>query len=192
MKKLNLPTKITVARLILIPFFVACYLVSFPYHELGATGLFIIASVTDWLDGHLARKYNQVTTLGKFLDPVADKLLVCSALVLVCVIDNAFSIPVIVASIIIISRELVITCFRTIAATKNVIMAADKLGKIKTATQLFGLSFYLPYRTFAELSTVLGEVLMYAGFVLLMVATFFTVLSAVNYIVENRGVLSDD
>lgn len=192
MKKLNLPTKITVARLILIPFFVACYLVSFPYHELVATGLFIIASVTDWFDGHLARKYNQVTTLGKFLDPVADKLLVCSALVLVCVIDNAFSIPVIVASIIIISRELVITCFRTIAATKNVIMAADKLGKIKTATQLFGLSFYLPYRTFAELSPVLGEVLMYAGFVLLMIATFFTILSAVNYIVKNRGVLSDD
>lgn len=192
MKKLNLPTKITVARLILIPFFVACYLVPFPYHELVATGLFIIASVTDWLDGHLARKYNQVTTLGKFLDPVADKLLVCSALVLVCVIDNAFSIPVIVASIIIISRELVITCFRTIAATRNVIMAADKLGKIKTATQLFGLSFYLPYRTFAELFPVLGEVLMYAGFVLLMVATFFTVLSAVNYIVRNRSVLSDD
>ena len=104
---------------ILIPFFVACYLVSFPYHELVATGLFIIASVTDWLDGHLARKYNQVTTLGKFLDPVADKLLVCSALVLVCVIDNAFSIPVLIASIIIISRELVITCFRTIAATKT-------------------------------------------------------------------------
>ena len=192
MKKLNLPTKITVARLIFIPFFVACYLVVFPYHEFVATGLFIIASVTDWLDGHLARKYNQVTTLGKFLDPVADKLLVCSALVLACVIDNAFSIPVIVASIIIISRELVITCFRTIAATKNVIMAADKLGKIKTATQLFGLSFYLPYRTFAELFPVLGEVLMYAGFVLLMIATFFTVLSAVNYIVKNRGVLSDD
>lgn len=192
MKKLNLPTKITVARLIFIPFFVACYLVVFPYHEFVATGLFIIASVTDWLDGHLARKYNQVTTLGKFLDPVADKLLVCSALVLVCVIDNAFSIPVIVASIVIISRELVITCFRTIAATKNVIMAADKLGKIKTATQLFGLSFYLPYRTFAELFPVLGEVLMYAGFVLLMIATFFTVLSAVNYIVRNRGVLSDD
>ena len=71
-------------------------------------------------------------------------------------------------------------------------MAADKLGKIKTATQLFGLSFYLPYRTFAELFPVLGEVLMYAGFVLLMIATFFTVLSAVNYIVRNRGVLSDD
>lgn len=192
MKKLNLPTKITVARLIFIPFFVACYLVVFPYHEFVATGLFIIASVTDWLDGHLARKYNQVTTLGKFLDPVADKLLVCSALVLACVIDNAFSILVIVASIIIISRELVITCFRTIAATKNVIMAADKLGKIKTATQLFGLSFYLPYRTFAELFPVLGEVLMYAGFVLLMIATFFTVLSAVNYIVRNQGVLSDD
>ena len=192
MKRLNLPTRITVLRLILIPFFVACYLTAFPYHELVAVGLFVIASATDWLDGHLARKHNQVTTLGKFLDPVADKLLVCSALVLVSVIDNVFSIPVIVASIIIISRELVITCFRTIAATKNVIMAADKLGKIKTATQLFGLSLYLPYRTFAEINATLGSAFMYAGFVLLMVATFFTLLSAINYIVKNKSVLSDD
>ncbi len=192
MKKLNLPTKITVTRLVLIPFFVACFLIAFPYHELVATALFVIASVTDWLDGHLARKYNQVTTLGKFLDPVADKLLVCSALVLAATIGNEFTYAIVVAAIVIIARELIITCFRTIAATKNVIMAADKLGKIKTATQLFGLSFYLPYRTFAEFNATFGAVLMYAGFALLMIATLFTILSAINYIVKNKGVLGDD
>ena len=103
----------------LIPFFVACFLIAFPYHEFVATALFVIASVTDWLDGHLARKYNQVTTLGKFLDPVADKLLVCSALVLAATIGNDFTYAVVVAAIVIIARELIITCFRTIAATKT-------------------------------------------------------------------------
>lgn len=192
MTKINLPTKLTLARLLLVPFFVACYLVEFPFHEYAATVLFVIASVTDWFDGYLARKYDMVTTLGKFLDPVADKLLVCAALVLVSRIENPLQIAVVAATIIIISRELMITGFRTVAASKNVVMAADKWGKLKTATQLFALSFYMPYRSFATLNATLGSVFEYVGFALLMLATVFTLVSAVNYIVKNRGVFNDD
>lgn len=103
---MNLPTKITVARLVLIPIFVALYLINFPYHEFIATGIFIVASLTDWLDGHLARKYNLVTDLGKFLDPVADKVLVASALILVATIgEGVLQTCIIVASIVILARE---------------------------------------------------------------------------------------
>ncbi len=190
---MNLPTKITVARLVLIPVFVALYLINFPYHEFIATGIFIVASLTDWLDGYLARKYNLVTDLGKFLDPVADKVLVASALILVATISNGiWQTLITVASIVILARELIITCFRTIAATKKVVMAADMLGKIKTTTQLIGLIFYLPYKSFAEINALLGEIIMYIGIGFLMVATVFTILSAINYIVKNKQVLAQD
>ncbi len=190
---MNLPTKITVARLVLIPIFVALYLINFPYHEFVATGIFIVASLTDWLDGYLARKHNLVTDLGKFLDPVADKVLVASALILVATIGGGiWKLCVIVAAIVILARELIITCFRTIAATKKVVMAADMLGKIKTTTQLIGLIFYLPYRTFGDINVLLGEIVMYIGFAFLMVATFFTILSAINYIVKNKHVLAEE
>ena len=190
---MNLPTKITVARIVLIPIFVALYLIEFPYHLLVATGVFVVASLTDWLDGHLARKHNLVTNLGKFLDPVADKVLVSTALILVATIANGvFQLCVIIASIVILARELIITCFRTIAATKNVIMAADKLGKIKTTTQLIGLSFYLPFKDFVSMNETAGEIIMYIGFAFLMIATVFTILSAVNYIVKNKQVLVND
>ena len=190
---MNLPTKITVARLVLIPVFVALYLINFPYHEFIATGIFIVASLTDWLDGHLARKYNLVTDLGKFLDPVADKVLVASALILVATIgEGVLQTCIIVASIVILARELIITCFRTIAATKKVVMAADMLGKIKTTTQLIGLIFYLPHLAFYAINPLLGDIIKYIGFGFLMVATFFTILSACNYIIKNKQVLVDE
>lgn len=192
---MNLPTKITVARIVLIPVFVALYLIDFPFHYIAAAAVFVIASLTDWLDGYLARKNNQVTTLGKFLDPIADKVLVSTALILaaalVCV-GTVYQLCVILAAIIIMARELIVTCFRTIAATKNVIMAADKLGKIKTTTQLIGLAFYLPCAEFSGMNATLGSVIMYIGFGFLMLSTFFTILSAINYVVKNKQVLSSD
>ncbi len=192
---MNLPTKITVLRLVLIPVFVALYLIDFKYHMLAATIVFVIASATDWLDGYLARKLNLVTDLGKFLDPIADKVLVCSALVLIVTIVTAnpiFQLLIIIATLIILARELIITCFRTIAVQKNVVIAADKIGKVKTTTQLIGLSFYLPYRDFMEMGKVAGNIFFYVGFVFLMIATVLTVVSAVNYIVKNRAVLKQD
>ncbi|MBQ7224530.1 MAG: CDP-diacylglycerol--glycerol-3-phosphate 3-phosphatidyltransferase [Clostridia bacterium] len=188
---MNLPTKITIARLILIPFFVALYMIEFSYHTLVATAVFIIASLTDWLDGYLARKNNQVTTLGKFLDPIADKVLVASALILVAVIENEFQVFVTIASIIIIARELIISCFRMIVATNNVILAADNLGKLKTVTQLIGLSFYLCYPAMTRFNEIFGLVCKYVGFIFLVIATLLTVISAIHYLVTNKDALKN-
>ncbi len=184
---MNLPTKITVARIALIPIFVVLCLVNFPYHFLAAVVVYAVASLTDWLDGYLARKYNLVTDLGKFLDPVADKVLVATALIIIAVIPSIFQLYIVVFSIIIIARELIITCFRTIAASKNIVLAADYLGKIKTCTQLIGIIVYLLSLSFY------GDVcmiLMWVGFVFLAIATLFTIISAINYIVKNRAVFS--
>lgn len=191
---MNLPTKITVSRLVLIPVFIALFLIPFPYHQLIATAVFVVASLTDWLDGHIARKYNMVTTLGKFLDPVADKVLVASALILATTLEVGIGdkIAIVVCSVVIIARELIITCFRTIAATKNVILAADKIGKAKTATQLTGLTFYLSFAEVGELNATVGQVFFYIGFVCLMIATVLTLVSALNYIIRNRAVLKED
>lgn len=191
---MNLPTKITVTRLALIPVFIALFLIPFPYHQIVATAVFVVASLTDWLDGHIARKYNMVTTLGKFLDPVADKVLVASALILATTLEVGIGdkIAIVVCSVVIISRELIVTCFRTIAATKNVILAADKIGKAKTATQLTGLTFYLSFAEVAVLNETLGQVFFYIGFVCLMIATVLTIVSALNYIIRNRAVLKED
>lgn len=191
---MNLPTKITVTRLALIPVFIALFLIPFPYHQIVATAVFVVASLTDWLDGHIARKYNMVTTLGKFLDPVADKVLVASALILATTLEVGIGdkIAIVVCSVVIIARELIVTCFRTIAATKNVILAADKIGKAKTATQLTGLTFYLPFAEVATLNATVGQVFFYIGFVCLMVATVLTIVSALNYIIRNKAVLKEN
>lgn len=189
---MNLPTKITMARLFLIPVFVALYLIEFPYHMIISTVVFAVASFTDFLDGHLARKYNLVTDLGKFLDPVADKVLVAAALILVVKWSNALQLYVLIATIVILARELIVTCFRTIAATKNVVLAADRIGKSKTVSQLIGLILYLPFVEIAELNATVGNVFMYVGFGFLMLATVLTIVSACNYIIKNRNVLKQD
>ena len=189
---MNLPTKITIIRLILIPIFVAFYLIDFPYHTLVATGIFIIASLTDWLDGYLARKNNQVTTLGKFLDPIADKVLVASALILVAAHYDELQIYVIIASLIIIARELIISCFRTIVATKNVILAADNLGKLKTVTQLIGLSFDICYPALMRINEIFGSVCKYGGCAFIIIATILTVVSAIHYLVANKNALKNN
>ena len=189
---MNLPTKITLVRILLIPVFVALYLIDFTANTLYATIIFAIASLTDWLDGYIARKYNLVTDLGKFLDPIADKVLVSTALILVAIKPNVLQIPIVICSLIIIARELIITCFRTIAATKEVILAADYLGKLKTTTQLIGLIFLLPAPAFKGFNIVLGSVIFYIGFVFLIIATILTIASAINYIIKNFSVLLED
>lgn len=191
---MNLPTKITVARLVLIPVFAVLYFVPFPLHKIVATAVFALAALTDWLDGCLARRNNMVTDLGKFLDPVADKVLVSTALVLAALAPSpvkGMDVAVAVFAIVIIARELIVTCFRTIAATKNVILAADKLGKIKTVTQLIGLIFFLPFTEVGEFASAAGDVFFYTGFGFLALATLFTLVSAANYVIRNREVLKN-
>ena len=192
---MNLPTKITLIRILLVPVFVALFLIDFPYHYFCALAVFVIASLTDYFDGHLARKYNLVTDLGKFLDPFADKALVCSALVLVTTFENVFSVVVLVMTLIIIVRELMITAFRTVAATKNVVLAADIWGKVKTCMQMTGLIVYMLYPACESIEVFPGfiaEILKYAGLVFLALATVFAIISACNYIIKNRNVFSDE
>ena len=130
---MNLPNKLTTARVIVIPFFLVFLMTNFfEGSNYVALAIFIIASLTDMLDGKIARKYNLVTNFGKFMDPLADKLLVCSAMI--AFIELGLMPAWIV--IIIIAREFIISGFRLIAAEKNVVIAAGMSGKIKTTVQM--------------------------------------------------------
>ena len=191
--KLNLPNKITLSRIFLIPFIIFCYLAEFmPFGKLIALVLFVIAACTDFVDGYIARKNNQITSLGKFLDPMADKLLTMAALFLV-VADQTVIAPygVIFASIII-AREFLVSGLRQIAATKNVVMAADWFGKIKTIVQDIALPFYI-LLAFLNTLTGVSQTLLFSieiiAFTLLAISVALTIFSGVNYFVKNKEVL---
>ena len=178
---MNLPNKLTVLRVLLIPFFVAALLwqqgenMTLRY---WAAGIFIIASLTDMLDGKIARKYNLVTNFGKFMDPLADKLLVCSALI--CLIELG-EIPAWMV-IVIISREFIISGFRLIAADNNIVIAANYWGKIKTVVQMVMCVLFI-----VDLDTkffnVTEQIFLYASVAL-------TVISLCVYIYQNRHVIA--
>lgn len=199
---MNLPNKLSLLRICLIPIFIFFYLASFiPCGKIIATIIFIVAALTDMLDGKIARKHNLVTNLGKLLDPIADKLLVTAGLLLV-VVDFTIPHPYgVIIAIIIIGRELLISAFRQIAASKNFVMAADKFGKIKMIIQvialpmLFVLSF-LTYNMGDCFGVTLGDtallVCQIISYIFIGLATFFTILSGVNYLVKNREVLKED
>ncbi len=169
-----------------------------------ATGIFLIASLTDFLDGYIARKYNMVTDMGKFLDPIADKVLVMSALVLLCVeFTGTEGLIVVICTIIILAREFIISGFRLIAAGKNLVLAADKLGKAKTVMQMISLvallitpfAFSLYGAIIPETQAqfpVLGIVVIMIGLASLVIATLLAILSAINYISKNSSVLKEN
>lgn len=188
---MNTPTKITIFRICLIPVFVSVFLIdAIPYGKFIALGVFLIAAATDWLDGYLARKNNLVTDLGKFLDPIADKLLVTSALILVILqTKEGYAVALAVLAIVIIARELMVSGFRIIASSKSVILAADGLGKIKTVLQMVSIIFLLPYADIVLLNETAGNIIFYIGFGLLCAAGLMTVISGINYVVKNREVL---
>ena len=178
---MNLPNKLTIFRVILIPFFVFFMLAPY-FPDNGkyiAVAIFIIASLTDMLDGKIARKYNLVTNFGKFMDPLADKLLVCSAMI--CLVATGQLASWIV--IIIISREFIISGFRLIAADNGIVIAASYWGKFKTVFQMLMiivLILDIPNAGFQ----VLGVILTY-------VALILTVVSLIDYIVKNKQVLKE-
>ena len=207
---MNLPNKITVCRLVLIPVFVFFYLANFiPYGKLVAGIVFAIACLTDFLDGYIARKYNLVTTLGKFLDSIADKVLVMSGLL--CLVaypivanggvraDAPAIFPTyvgIVAGIVILARELLISAFRQLAASKNIVLAADMCGKVKACFQFITLIFYFVYAFIVEefyyaIDGVPNTVLNITGYILLAITIALTIASAFRYIALNRQVLKD-
>lgn len=192
---MNLPNKLSLLRIFLIPVMIFFYLADFvPYGKIIAIAVFVLAAFTDFLDGKIARKYNLVTNLGKLLDPIADKLLVMSALLLV-VVDMTIPHPYgVIVAIIIIGRELLISAFRQIAASKNYVMAADMFGKIKTFTQDIALPilFLLSFLTYnVSVNQTFTLIVQIVGYVMIGLATLFTVLSGANYLIKNREVLKD-
>ena len=175
---MNLPTKITVFRLLLIPVFIITYYIQdIGYLISGA--IFILASLTDLLDGYLARKRNETTNLGAFLDPVADKVLVTSALVVLTVAGIVPSWSV----ILIIGREILINGFRLIAIEKGIVISASYLGKIKTTTQLLSIIILI----FSPISSWL----LLAGIIIYWIAVITTVLSGFKYLYQGRDLLSE-
>lgn len=176
---MNTPNKLTVARMILVPFLVVFMLTGWggEANRWICLAIFVVASVTDWFDGHLARKYNLITNFGKFMDPLADKLLVCSAMICMIELDR---LPAWVV-IIIIGREFIISGFRLIAAENGVVIAANYWGKFKTVSQM--IMIILLIVDFGGVFAILTEV-----FIWLSVA--LTVISLLTYIMQNRKVLS--
>ncbi len=176
---MNLPNRLTMLRVIMIPFFVVFMLTDFAgdASKWIALGIFIAASLTDLLDGHIARKRNLITNFGKFMDPIADKLLVCSALV--CLVDLGKIASWVV--IVIIAREFVISGFRLIASDNGVVLAASYFGKFKTTFQM--IMICLMIADIGKLA-LLTEIVMWA-------AVALTVISLIDYLWKNRGILSD-
>ena len=178
---MNLPNKLTIIRVCLIPFFACGLLIDHGNNytmRIVANVLFIAASLTDLFDGRIARKYNLVTNFGKFMDPLADKLLVCSALI--CLIELG-QLPAWVV-IIIISREFIISGFRLVASDSGIVIAASYWGKFKTVSQMFMIIFLildLPGHTAVMIETVL-----------IYLALILTVVSLIDYIAKNKEVLT--
>lgn len=191
---MNLPTKITVARLVLIPIFILSYCLQsvWKYAFIFTWLIFMVASLTDYVDGHLARKYNLVTNLGKFLDPIADKVLVVAGLFVI--VDGGY-LPIaylaMICSVLIMARELIIGLFRQMAALRNFVLAADKLGKIKTASTMFGMAFILFSPPAMSSQYVVFKVFSWIGTVIFVFATVMTIVSGLNYILKNKAILAE-
>ena len=176
--KMNLPNKLTILRTVMIPFFILFLYTDWfhGYDKIIAAVIFIVASLTDMLDGKIARKYNLVTNFGKFMDPLADKLLVCSALIALVDLNKIAAWVV----IIIIAREFIISGFRLVASDNGVVIAASYWGKFKTTFQMLMIIVLL--LNFGGVFVLIGQILTW-------IALILTVVSLVDYIVKNKDVI---
>ena len=202
---MNLANKLTMLRVLLVPIFIVFMSIDSFYTNIVALLIFIIASITDYFDGVIARKQNIITTFGIFLDPLADKLLVTSAFI--CFVSiYTLNIPAWMV-ICIIAREFIITGLRSIAASKNIIIPASMSGKVKTTSQMIAIitilviliinstiiKFYslTPYDfadSSAQFQKILGIILINAPYWLMMITTILTVYSGINYILKHKNI----
>ena len=174
---MNTPNKLTILRVIMVPFFIAAYLME--YH-LIAFLLFVIASLTDLLDGHIARKYNLISNFGKIMDPLADKILVYSAF---CLMVQQGLVPGWML-IVILTREFVVSGMRTVAASSGIVIAADMAGKIKTVLQMLAVPMLI------LTGVIHSESWLYASMIMLWASLVMTVYSGFQYVIKNRQVFS--
>lgn len=182
---MNLPNKLTVLRIILTPFFLSAMLIDFEYHYLVAAFIFVAASVTDFLDGKIARKNNLVTTFGKLCDPVADKMLTTAALLAFMHLDlcNIWIV------MIVLTREFLVTSFRLVASAQGVVIPAGILGKIKTASQMiFSIAIMLLVH-FSQTIGLESETISIVSNILMGISAFFTVISGVKYMIDGKKVI---
>ncbi len=180
---MNLPNKLTILRMVLIVPFVIILLTDCAgdYSRWIALAIFIVASLTDMLDGKIARKYNLITNFGKFMDPLADKVLVCSAMI--CLVElNPDMLPA-WAVIIIIAREFIISGFRLVASDAGIVIAASWWGKCKTVSQMVMVILMLANIRVSFMPIVIS--------VVMYIAVALTVISLIDYIWKNKGVLAD-
>ena len=197
---MNLPNKITVLRIILVPIFM---IFAFPLPafvsglntvipqiviDIICFAVFLIATLTDMLDGKIARKYNLITDFGKFLDPIADKLLVAAALCAIAVKRPIYMWALMVVLI----REFVVTGFRLVASSKGVVIAAGKLGKWKTATQTVGLCILLGAPIVGYFLEILGTVVRWTGDAVMLVSVVLTIVSGIEYLVKNWSLMDGE
>lgn len=192
---MNLPNKLTVGRIILVPFFVAALLANFPLNNAVALIIFIAASLTDMFDGKIARKNGLVTDFGKFADPLADKILVLAALL--CFVQ--LGICDCVAVIIVLFREFSVTSIRLIAASKGKVVAANMWGKAKTVSQMIAIIAVIAMQIVLELHEVglnfintatFEPIFFVVGEILIWISVVFTIISGVVYIIQNRQFIS--
>lgn len=182
---MNLPTKITLLRILSVPIIVVLFYLSFPLHYLAAAIVFVLAAITDMIDGLLARKRGEVTSLGKVLDPIADKVLACFVMIMEAANgDMMLFYPAgVILSTVIVGREILIGALRTMAAHKGAILAADKLGKLKTIL----LNVSLPVILIGHFHVAIKI----AGNVIFAAAAILTVASGIHYVVKNRRIFSE-
>lgn len=197
---MNLPNKLTISRVCMIPVFILFFYLHFTAHYFVALAVFTVASFTDFLDGRISRKYDLVTNLGKFLDPIADKVLVLSALVVFLSEPSIFTASAglgnwtLIAAgcgvAVILAREIIVSGFRMVASSAGMVIAADKIGKYKTVTQYFTVGAILIGAGICELTDhIVGSIINYIGLGFFALSVILTLVSGINYIVKNIEVL---
>lgn len=196
---MNLPNKLTVLRILLVPFMVTTLLIDFPFHFLVAGLLFGAASLTDYFDGKIAREQNLITNFGKFADPIADKILVISALV--CFLSLGLCDAVLI--IVVLFREFVVTSVRLSAATQGTVVSANIWGKVKTVTQIIAIVMVFALQLILEIVALFTDPttsavyvsLSYAfyivGEIALWISTVFAIISGLKYVLDNKDAISE-
>ena len=189
------PNQISMIRIFLVPVLVFFYLADFiTWNKFIAVIIFIVAALTDFIDGKLARKTGQVTDLGKFLDSIADKILVLAGLILIVADGTIYAPYGAIIAIVILSREFMVSALRQVAAGKNLILAADKWGKYKAFLQDLAIPAFMLLNFLSQYNYISGisfEIVFWICWGLMIVAVLLTIISGINYFVKNREVFID-
>ena len=177
----------------MVPLMMVAFMVEFPYHMFVALGIFILAAFTDFLDGHIARKYNLITNLGKFLDSIADKMLTTTALILLACYNTIPQPYGVICLTLFVLRDIIINFVRQMAATKGIVLAANKLGKYKTFAVDIGIPVLMFYMALSSLdvNATFASIVLWVGYGLIILASLLNLISGTVYLVQNKSAFID-